>query len=353
MRRIVAALGLIFILALILACTGATGAPGEVGPRGPTGPAGEPGRAPTDVQLLSLINQVITDRLEELNGPPGERGEEGPQGIQGPAGDKGETGAVGPLGPQGIQGPIGDQGETGDVGPAGSEGDVGPAGLAGVRGFTGPQGLQGEPGPPGDTAPNATDYLPDIRDAIVFVQTLLGNGSGVRISQNEILTAQHVVGTATGVTVSIRGEGLLFATVTGYDQQRDVALLTIDTSSEGISIPLTTEPSIQTGSELRLTQPLGGEVSVVGYVSRISETTPVATFGRIGVLWRIVPGDITMGQIDAAATGGMSGGGVFNNFGELIGILIGGDPLFDGNNRYLSSTEIAEVLDDLRAGLKQ
>ena len=36
----------------------------------------------------------------------------------------------------------------------------------------------------------------------------------------------------------------------------------------------------------------------------------------------MVPGNYAIGQVDAAATNGMSGGGVFNKYGEFLGVLI-------------------------------
>ena len=56
--------------------------------------------------------------------------------------------------------------------------------------------------------------------------------------------------------------------------------------------------------------------------------------------------------MDAAATNGMSGGGVFNKFGEYLGVLVSSSS-FDGNIRYVGFEEIKEVLDGLRAGSKQ
>ena len=78
----------------------------------------------------------------------------------------------------------------------------------------------------------------------------------------------------------------------------------------------------------------------------------MVTFGRIGAIWNIHPGGYKVGQVDAAATNGMSGGGVFNKFGEYLGVLVSSST-FDGNIRYVRFEEIKEVLDDLRAGSKQ
>ncbi len=55
--------------------------------------------------------------------------------------------------------------------------------------------------------------------------------------------------------------------------------------------------------------------------------------------------------MDAAATNGMSGGGVINKYGEFLGILITSS-IFGGNMRYVRFEEIKEVLADLLSGCK-
>lgn len=101
---------------------------GTPGPQGPAGERGERGPA----------------------GPPGERGPVGPAGPTGPAGPPGPTGERGPAGPDGERGPIGPRGEGGMQGPPGPKGDVGERGPAGPAGDRGPVGPQGPPGPKGE-----------------------------------------------------------------------------------------------------------------------------------------------------------------------------------------------------------
>ncbi|MEC8856880.1 MAG: trypsin-like peptidase domain-containing protein, partial [Chloroflexota bacterium] len=102
----------------------------------------------------------------------------------------------------------------------------------------------------------------------------------------------------------------------------------------------------------RSVEDIGYEVALIGFVPEISNITPLVTFGRIGALWNIKPGDYAIGQVDAAATNGMSGGGVFNKYGEFLGVVVTSSN-FDGNVRYVRFAEIKEVIDDLRAGRKQ
>ena len=46
-------------------------------------------------------------------------------------------------------------------------------------------------------------------------------------------------------------------------------------------------------------------IALIGFVPDISTPTPVVTFGRIGAIWSIQPGNYEVGQVDAAATSGM------------------------------------------------
>ena len=55
------------------------------------------------------VDEIVKDKLGNLNVSAGEAGSQGPQGTQGPQGE------AGPTGPQGEQGP---QGEAGPAGPA-------------------------------------------------------------------------------------------------------------------------------------------------------------------------------------------------------------------------------------------
>ena len=68
--------------------------------------------------------------------------------------------------------------------------------------------------------------------------------------------------------------------------------------------------------------------------------------------WDILQGDYQTGQTDAISIPGMSGGAVFNKYGDLIGIHLGRMSNFLGGSKFLISSEIHEVLEDLRAGKK-
>ncbi len=259
---------------------------------------------------------------------------------------QGPVGEPGPEGPRAETGPPGIQGEAGPTGERGPEGDPGPRGFPGFVGPRGPEGLPGEP------PPDFSDFVGDMRRAVVLVNLIFSQGSGVRISTSEILTAEHVITGASRVDVSVGGGSYQGATVTGYDTARDLALLTLDNPTDGLTVGLPISNQVFADLSQRLVADIGYEVALIGFVPEISNVTPVVTFGRIGSLWNIRPGDFAIGQVDAAATNGMSGGGVFNKFGEFLGILVTSSS-FDGNIRYVRFEEIKEVIDELRAGSKR
>ncbi|MCY3802765.1 MAG: serine protease [Chloroflexi bacterium] len=164
-------------------------------------------------------------------------------------------------------------------------------------------------------------------------------GSGVRITKNEAITAYHVVEDRESVQLAVVGVGLKFGTVTGYDMERNITLLTFSgEGDQGFHLA----PSM-------FKSPIGSEVVVVGFVPEVSRTVPIVSFGRISALWNVVPGDHSHGQVDVLSTSTMRGGAVFDRTGRLLGIVVA---YFDDLNQtvYLDSGEIDEVIDELREG---
>ena len=276
------------------------------------------------------------------------QGEVGPPGPPGPQGDVGPRGEVGP-GPRGEEGPPGPPGPQGDVGP---RGEMGP-GPRGPRGEEGPQGPPGPSGLPGRPGTEFSRFLADKRDAVVAIlETTSIIGSGVRISNDEILTTYGNVyyGEESGIRLAVKGEGLAVGTLKGYDEERGIALVRFESEGGGVTVPLS--PSL-TGTDLdgnsyeKLS--LGDEISLVGYIPALSETSPVATFGRISIVGNVVPGDYLTGHTYAPVGEMMRGGAVFNRWGDLVGIIL--DNSHNGSVVFLTTAEIGEAISELRAGL--
>ena len=234
-----------------------------------------------------------------------------------------------------------------------SRGDAGPRGP---RGEEGPQGKRGEPGPsglPGRPGTEFSRFLADKRDAVVAIlESTSIIGSGVRISNDEILTTYGNVyyGEESGIRLAVKGEGLAVGTLKGYDEERGIALVRFESEGGGVTVPLS--PSL-TGTDLdgnsyeKLS--IGDEISLVGYIPALSETSPVATFGRISIVGNVVPGDYLTGHTYAPVGEMMRGGAVFNRWGDLVGIIL--DDSHNGSVVFLTTAEIGEAISELRAGL--
>ena len=253
---------------------------------------------------------------------------------------------------EGATGESGLSGEPGVQGIQGEQGRQGPAGAGGSRGFPGFVGPRGPEGLPGEPPPDFSDFIGDMRSAVTFIDVVFSQGSGVRISPTEVITAEHMIAGAGRADVSVNGGVFQGATVTGYDTDRDLALLTLDEPAAGLTVELPFSNQVFADLSQRSVAGIGYEVALIGFVPEISTNTPLVTFGRIGALWDIRPGDYSLGQVDAAATNGMSGGAVFNKFGEFLGVLVTSS-IFDGNVRYARFEEIKEVIEELRAGSKR
>ena len=294
-------------------------------------------------------------------GPTGIQGNPGPQGVQGIAGPPGATGLTGPEGSTGSTGPIGPLGESGPEGPQGETGSQGEPGPAGEKGAIGPKGQAGDTGVAGVAGPiglagvHGGDYHElfltdsDIKDHVVWIDSGSATGSAVVIGAGELLTAEHVITGKSIVQARIPGVGLVNAVVKGWDKTRDLALLTFSSTGRE-SITVISEGSTWTGSEWTSNGLIGSPIIAIGYVTPVSNSVPMTSFGHISTWWNIVPGEVSTYGFNADVTNGMSGGGLFDMDGELIGTIIQKSTVIGSDNRAVRYDEIKEVLADLRSG---
>lgn len=154
---------------------------------------------------------------------------------------------------------------------------------------------------------NTTDY-PRTASAAVKVQLEKGHGSGVHIGDGLVLTAAHVASEGAIVKLKLDDGTEREATVVWASAASDVALLR--TSGDGLAASvLNCAPVI-----------VGQPVTAHGNPLNIEF---IATRGHI------VAGDAKRGQwastavVDMTILPGMSGGGVLNDRGEVVGIAVG------------------------------
>jgi S1-C subfamily serine protease len=141
----------------------------------------------------------------------------------------------------------------------------------------------------------------------------LGLGSGVLIAPDQVLTASHVVEIADRIQVRFVDGTTRWARVTSSERVADVSLLTLDAPGPGI------EPAILGDSDRAK---VGDRVFVVGAPYGISHTL---TVGYVSAVHRDDAaegfGYVDLIQTDAAINAGNSGGPLFNDNGEVIGVV--------------------------------
>lgn len=136
-----------------------------------------------------------------------------------------------------------------------------------------------------------------------------GQGSGFIVSSDGvILTNAHVVDGAQEVMVKLTDRRELLAKVIGVDKKTDIAVLKIE--AKGLpTVKLGESGAIRVGEPvLAIGSPFGFESTATsGIVSAVSRSLPDGTY-------------VPFIQTDAAVNPGNSGGPLFNDRGEVIGI---------------------------------
>ncbi|MBR5868578.1 MAG: trypsin-like peptidase domain-containing protein [Clostridia bacterium] len=144
--------------------------------------------------------------------------------------------------------------------------------------------------------------------------TTSGAGSGVILSEDGlIVTNYHVVEGASTVKVILNTGKELQATVEGGDAENDLALLQVTLNGETLTPALLGKSSTLT---------VGEEVVAIG--NPLGQLGGTVTNGIISALDREIEIDgvaMRLLQTNAAVNPGNSGGGLFNMYGELVGIV--------------------------------
>ncbi|WP_404994034.1 DegQ family serine endoprotease [Cupriavidus pauculus] len=140
-------------------------------------------------------------------------------------------------------------------------------------------------------------------------QLVRGLGSGFIVSPDGlILTNAHVVDNATEVTVKLTDRREFKAKVLGTDPQTDIAVIRIDAKDL---------PTVRLGdpSKIRVGEPVLAIGSPYGFENTV-------TAGIVSAKSRSLPDDtyVPFIQTDVAVNPGNSGGPLFNQRGEVIGI---------------------------------
>ncbi|MBQ6438563.1 MAG: trypsin-like peptidase domain-containing protein [Mogibacterium sp.] len=144
------------------------------------------------------------------------------------------------------------------------------------------------------------------------LQLVQGAGSGVIVREDGyIATNYHVIQGANKVEVTLHNGESYTARIIGSDPANDIAVIKID--AKGLTTATIGDSSTVDVGDLAVAigNPLGqlGGTATTGIISALDRTLDIEGT------------TLTLMQTDAAINGGNSGGGLFNNKGELIGIV--------------------------------
>lgn len=139
-----------------------------------------------------------------------------------------------------------------------------------------------------------------------------GAGSGVILSEDGyIITCAHVIDGSSQIVVILSNGTKYDATVIGSDTENDIAVLKIDAKGLTPAVIGSSDKSVVGEAVIAVGNPLGslGGTVTSGIISALDREISVE-----GV-------DMILMQTDASVSPGNSGGGLFNSYAELIGIV--------------------------------
>ena len=140
-----------------------------------------------------------------------------------------------------------------------------------------------------------------------------GAGSGVIMSTDGfIMTNHHVIAGSNRITVTLRNGNTFNARLVGYDRATDVAVIKIDTTGLTPAIFGNSENVAEGDLAVVIGNPLGqlGGTATVGIISALDRQITIENQS------------MTLLQTDASINRGNSGGGIFNQYGELVGLVV-------------------------------
>lgn len=189
-------------------------------------------------------------------------------------------------------------------------------------------------------------------DAVVEISTevptksVLGNsvsqgaGSGVIVNKKGyIATNYHVIEGAKKITVRLRNGRSRSASVVGYDEGNDIAVLKIGGSGY-TAVTIGKSKKVQVGDlAVAIGNPLG----------QLGGTTTSGIISALDRQLSINDKKLTLLQTDTAINPGNSGGGLFNGKGELIGLVVakGSGTGIEGLGFAIPVDTAAPIIDDI------
>jgi S1-C subfamily serine protease len=162
---------------------------------------------------------------------------------------------------------------------------------------------------------------------LVYITTTLDYGTGqaagtgmILTSDGEILTNHHVVEGATAISVEVVSTGETYdAEVVGYDATSDVAVLRLDDASGLTPVTTDADETVQVGDAVTGVGNANGDggaaSAAAGTVVALDQSITVSseTGGESSTLSDLI-------QVDADIIAGDSGGALYDDDGEVVGM---------------------------------
>jgi S1-C subfamily serine protease len=227
----------------------------------------------------------------------------------------------------GLTASAGRDGSASGLGGWGSSGAQGGSSSGSGYGGSAPStGLPGSSGSASTATLDAGTATETQQQGVVLIDTVLGYqsaeaaGSGVVLtSDGLVLTNNHVVEGATGITVTIGATGATYtAQVVGTDATADVAVLQLDGASGLTTATLDADGDLAVGDAVTAVgNAQGGGVLLAadGTVTALDQSITTRAEG-------VSSGESLTGliQVDADVVSGDSGGALLDDQGEVVGI---------------------------------
>jgi serine protease Do len=155
----------------------------------------------------------------------------------------------------------------------------------------------------------------------VYSQEGSGAGSGIILSEADgtlyILTNYHVIEDSTSVTVTFNDNSTADATIKGYDENADIAVLTVDYDALSEDTKANIAVAVMGDSD---TLKIGNGAIAIGNALGYGQSVTTGTISAVDREVQMTDGTMTLIQTDAAINPGNSGGALLNTRGEVIGI---------------------------------
>lgn len=163
-----------------------------------------------------------------------------------------------------------------------------------------------------------------------YQSTAAASGSGFIISSDGyILTNYHVIESSDSITVTLYSGQTHAASVVGYDESNDIAVLKVE-ATDLSPVILGDSDQLNIGDDvLAIGNPLG-ELTFSLTAGKISAKDREVTFSN-GVMMNLL-------QTDCAINSGNSGGALFNVYGEVVGVT---------NAKYSGASQGSASIDNI------